>query len=116
MIDSDLQETIAFIKERHKIFLEKKAKEKEQEFKKSSYLDLAETKKDLKYLVKAKDIVNSSIEKVTEKGIDLEYDDEEVKTLTEKFTNTAYWKDTGSKMPINPEKVLTFLKIGIPFT
>ena len=27
MIDSDLQETIAFIKERHKIFLEKKAKE-----------------------------------------------------------------------------------------
>ena len=37
----------------------------------------------------------------------LEYDDEEVKTLTEKFTNTAYWKDTGSKMPINPEKVLT---------
>ena len=37
----------------------------------------------------------------------LEYDDEEVKTLTEKFTNTAYWRDTGSKMPINPEKVLT---------
>lgn len=37
----------------------------------------------------------------------LEYNDEEVKTLTEKFTNTAYWKDTGSKMPINPEKVLT---------
>ena len=29
----------------------------------------------------------------------LEYDDEEVKTLTEKFTKTAYWKDTGSKMP-----------------
>ena len=24
----------------------------------------------------------------------LEYDDEEVKTLTDKFTNTAYWKDT----------------------
>ena len=37
----------------------------------------------------------------------LKYDDEEVKTLTDKFTNTAYWKDTGSKMPINPEKVLT---------
>jgi len=37
----------------------------------------------------------------------LEYDDEEIKTLTEKFTNTAYWRDTGSKMPINPEKVLT---------
>ncbi len=38
---------------------------------------------------------------------DLEYDDEEVKTLTEKFSKTAYWKDTGSKMPINPDKVLT---------
>ena len=37
----------------------------------------------------------------------LEYDDEEIKTLTEKFTNTAYWKDTGSKMPLNPDKVLT---------
>tara|TARA_B100001989_G_C24358133_1_gene373094 strand:- start:120 stop:656 length:537 start_codon:yes stop_codon:yes gene_type:complete len=82
MIDSDLRETIEFIKERHKIFLEKKAKEKEQEFKKSSYLDLAETKKDLKYLVKAKDIVTSSIEKVTEKGIDLEYDDEVLNELT----------------------------------
>ena len=44
------------------------------------------------------------------------FEDEEIKTLTEKFTNTAYWKDTGSKMPINPEKVLTFFKIGIPFT
>ena len=38
---------------------------------------------------------------------DLEYDDEEVKTLTEKFSKTAYWKDTGSKMPVNPDKVLT---------
>ena len=37
----------------------------------------------------------------------LEYDDEEVKTLTEKFSKTAYWKDTGSKMPNNPDKVLT---------
>tara|TARA_B100000900_G_C20591886_1_gene721916 strand:+ start:1827 stop:2975 length:1149 start_codon:yes stop_codon:yes gene_type:complete len=37
----------------------------------------------------------------------LEYDDEEIKTLTEKFTNTAYWRDTGSKMPLNPDKVLT---------
>ena len=37
----------------------------------------------------------------------LKYDDEEVKTLTDKFTNTAYWKDTGSKMPLNPDKVLT---------
>ena len=39
--------------------------------------------------------------------IDLQYDDEEVKELTEKFTKTAYWKDTGSKMPTNPDKVLT---------
>ena len=34
-------------------------------------------------------------------------DEEEVKYLTEKFINTAYWKQTGSKMPIDPEKVLT---------
>ena len=39
--------------------------------------------------------------------VDLEYDDEEVKYLTEKFSNTAYWKQTGSKMPVDPEKVLT---------
>ena len=37
----------------------------------------------------------------------LEYDEEEVKMLTEKFSKTAYWKDTGSKMPDNPDKVLT---------
>jgi len=37
----------------------------------------------------------------------LEYDPEEVRELTEKFVKTAYWKDTGSKMPINPKKVLT---------
>jgi len=37
----------------------------------------------------------------------LEYDDEEVKYLTEKFTNTAYWKQTGSIMPVDPDKVLT---------
>ena len=37
----------------------------------------------------------------------LEYDPEEIKELTEKFVNTAYWKDTGSKMPKNPDKVLT---------
>ena len=37
----------------------------------------------------------------------LVYDEEEVKTLTEKFSKTAYWKDTGSKMPNNPDKVLT---------
>ena len=34
-------------------------------------------------------------------------DPEEVKYLTEKFSNTAYWKQTGSKMPIDPDKVLT---------
>jgi len=39
--------------------------------------------------------------------VGLEYDSEEVKYLTEKFTNTAYWKQTGSKMPIDPDKVLT---------
>lgn len=38
---------------------------------------------------------------------DLEYDSEEVKMLTDKFSNTAYWKQTGSKMPNNPDKVLT---------
>jgi DNA (cytosine-5)-methyltransferase 1 len=37
----------------------------------------------------------------------LEYDPEEIKELTEKFVNTAYWKDTGSKMPKDPDKVLT---------
>jgi DNA (cytosine-5)-methyltransferase 1 len=39
--------------------------------------------------------------------VGLKYDPEEVKYLTEKFTHTAYWKQTGSKMPIDPEKVLT---------
>jgi len=39
--------------------------------------------------------------------VGLEYDPEEVKYLTEKFSNTAYWKQTGSKMPIDPDKVLT---------
>lgn len=38
---------------------------------------------------------------------DLEYDYEEVKMLTDRFSNTAYWKQTGSKMPNNPDKVLT---------
>ena len=38
---------------------------------------------------------------------DLEYDSEEVKMLTDRFSNTAYWKQTGSKMPNNPDKVLT---------
>ena len=39
--------------------------------------------------------------------IDLEYDAEEVEYLTKKWINTAYWKQTGSKMPIDPDKVLT---------
>ena len=39
--------------------------------------------------------------------VGLEYDAEEVKYLTDKFTNTAYWKQTGSKMEIDPPKVLT---------
>jgi DNA (cytosine-5)-methyltransferase 1 len=39
--------------------------------------------------------------------VGLEYDEEEVKYLTEKFSNTAYWKQTGSNMPVNPDKVLT---------
>ena len=33
--------------------------------------------------------------------------EKEVKYLTEKFTKTAYWKQTGSKMPVDPDKVLT---------
>ena len=34
-------------------------------------------------------------------------EEKEVKYLTEKFTKTAYWKQTGSKMPDDPDKVLT---------
>jgi DNA (cytosine-5)-methyltransferase 1 len=39
--------------------------------------------------------------------VGLEYDAEEVDYLTKKFLNTAYWKDTGSNMEIDPPKVLT---------
>ena len=39
--------------------------------------------------------------------VNLEYDSDEVKELTEKFERTAYWKQTGSKMPTYPDKVLT---------
>lgn len=39
--------------------------------------------------------------------VDLEYDKEEVEYLTDKFSKTAYWKDTGSKMETFPKKVLT---------
>jgi DNA (cytosine-5)-methyltransferase 1 len=50
---------------------------------------------------------DSDIIPVKDVMVGLEYDDEEVKYLTDKFTNTAYWKQTGSKMPVDPEKVLT---------
>ena len=39
--------------------------------------------------------------------INLEYDEEEIKYLTEKWSNTAYYKQTVSLMPTDPEKVLT---------
>ena len=39
--------------------------------------------------------------------IDLVYDDAEVQSLTEKFSRTAYWIQTGSKMELDPPKVLT---------
>ena len=39
--------------------------------------------------------------------VGLEYDEDEVKYLTDKFSNTAYWKHTGSRMPNDPKKVLT---------
>ena len=39
--------------------------------------------------------------------VGLEYDNEEVEYLTKKFSNTAYWKQTGSAMPVDPDKVLT---------
>ena len=39
--------------------------------------------------------------------VGLQYDKDEVDYLTEKFTNTAYWKQTGILMPIDPEKVLS---------
>ena len=39
--------------------------------------------------------------------VDLEYDSDEVKELTEKFERTAYWKQTGSQMPTYPDKVLS---------
>ena len=39
--------------------------------------------------------------------VNLEYDSDEVKELTEKFERTAYWKQTGSQMPTYPDKVLS---------
>ena len=38
--------------------------------------------------------------------IGLENDEEEVKTLTEKFSNTAYWKKTGRFMPTDPDRII----------
>lgn len=38
---------------------------------------------------------------------DLKYDPDEVETLVEKWTNTAYYKITASKMPDDPPKVLS---------
>ena len=49
--------------------------------------------------------VNATI--VKDAMVGLVNDPEEVKYLTEKWINTAYWKQTGSKMPVNPDKVLT---------
>jgi DNA (cytosine-5)-methyltransferase 1 len=37
----------------------------------------------------------------------LVYDEAEVQSLTEKFSRTAYWIHTGSKMELDPPKVLT---------
>ena len=45
--------------------------------------------------------------KLKDAMVDLVNDPDEVKYLTEKWENTAYWKQTGSKMPANPDKVLT---------
>lgn len=39
--------------------------------------------------------------------VGLEYDEEEVKYLIEKFSNSTVWKQTGSKMENDPPKVLT---------
>ena len=45
--------------------------------------------------------------KLKDAMVGLVNDPDEVKYLTEKWENTAYWKQTGSKMPTNPDKVLT---------
>ena len=50
---------------------------------------------------------NKNVVPLKEVLVDLEYDEDEVKYLTEKFSNTAYWKQTGSRMPNDPDKVLT---------
>ncbi len=82
MSDSDLHNTIALIKKVHEKFLDNKIKLEEEKIKKTSYLDLAKTKKDLKFLIKARNIVTSSIERIEDKGIDLDYDDEILHELT----------------------------------
>ena len=45
--------------------------------------------------------------KLKDAMVGLVNDPDEVKYLMEKWENTAYWKQTGSKMPANPDKVLT---------
>ena len=59
MNDSDLQKTVEILKVRWKNFLEKKTKEEEEKIKETSYLDLAKTKKELKFLIKARNIVTT---------------------------------------------------------
>ena len=76
MIDSDLHETIALIKERHKIFLEKKKKN-------LSYLNLASKKKELPYLFKAREFATQLYE--SKKKEDEEYDSEFLNELTEEI-------------------------------
>ena len=44
---------------------------------------------------------------VKEAMVGLVNEEKEVEYLTEKFMNTAYWKQTGSIMPVDPEKALT---------
>lgn len=82
MNDSDLQKTVEILKVRWKNFLEKKTKEEEEKIKETSYLDLAKTKKELKFLIKARNIVTTSIEKISDRGFDIEYDDEILDALT----------------------------------
>ncbi|MDC0418800.1 hypothetical protein OAM15_04155 [Pelagibacteraceae bacterium] len=88
MIDSDLQKTISFIKDKHKIFLEKKIKEKEAQILKNSYLDLAKSKKDLKYLLLAREIALQAQEKRKDEDEDFELDEE----LLDFFTRSIFEK------------------------
>jgi hypothetical protein len=88
MIDSDLQETIELIKVRHKIFLEKKIKEQEEEILRTSYFDLAKSKKDLKYLLQSRQIALQALEKRKDEDEDFELDAE----LIDFFTRSIFEK------------------------